>query len=96
MASQEEPFTAHAGQLKQTHECLATSHRVPEDHALEPSSRALPRRLILARRVIFITGDIVNHADREFVTATGNPVIEKPFHLNTLQKQLESLLNNES
>ncbi|MFH1141802.1 MAG: response regulator [Chloroflexota bacterium] len=49
---------------------------------------------ILARRVIFITGDIVNHAEREFVAATGNPIIEKPFDLNTLQQQLQSLLND--
>ena len=49
---------------------------------------------ILARRVIFITGDIVNHAEREFVAATGNPIIEKPFDLNTLQQLLESLLND--
>ncbi len=51
---------------------------------------------ILARRVIFITGDIVNHAEREFVSATGNPIIEKPFDLNTLQQLLESLFDDES
>ncbi len=50
---------------------------------------------ILARRVIFITGNIVNHAERNFVTATGNPIIEKPFDLNTLQQLLESLLSDE-
>ncbi len=48
---------------------------------------------LLARRVIFITGDIVNHVDRQFVTATGNPLIEKPFDLNALQQQLHSMLS---
>ena len=51
---------------------------------------------LLAHRVIFITGNIVNHGEREFVAATGSPIIEKPFDLNTLQQQLHSLLNDES
>ena len=51
---------------------------------------------LLARRVIFITGDIVNSVEHQFVTATGNPLIEKPFDLNTLQQQLHSLLSYET
>ena len=50
---------------------------------------------LLTCRVIFITDDTVDRERREFVAATGNPLIEKPFDLAELQRQLRSLFDNE-
>ncbi len=51
---------------------------------------------LLSHRVIFITGDTLNRREREFVAATGNPLIEKPFDLNVLQHQLQSLFKDDA
>ena len=51
---------------------------------------------LLSHRVIFITGDTLNRQEREFVAATGNPLIEKPFDLNVLQHQLQSLFKDDA
>ncbi|MBI4199493.1 MAG: response regulator [Chloroflexi bacterium] len=48
----------------------------------------------LAQRTLFITGDVVGHQSREFVASTGNPVLEKPFDLAELQRNLESLFDS--
>ena len=39
-------------------------------------------------RVIFITGDAASPNAREFLDGTGRPVIEKPFELLALQRQV--------
>lgn len=45
----------------------------------------------LARRIIFITGDTVRPEARDFLKATGNPFLGKPFDLGELRKQIQSL-----
>ena len=42
----------------------------------------------LARRIIFITGDTVRPEARDFLKATGNPFLSKPFDLGELRKQI--------
>ncbi len=60
MVSPREPSTTHAGPRQQTSERPAASHRTPGAHALEPSSRAFPRRLIesLSAAVLVVTPDL--------------------------------------
>ena len=49
----------------------------------------------MARRVIFLTGDIVNDETRAFLQANGNPHIAKPFQLTTLENVIgETLLKH--
>ena len=48
----------------------------------------------LVPKVIFMTGDTASHDSRDFISATGNPLIEKPFELvdilRVVQRHLEA------
>jgi len=45
----------------------------------------------LASRVVFVTGDILASALREFVTKSGRPVIEKPFLPGEVRRVVDEL-----
>jgi hypothetical protein len=45
----------------------------------------------LAKRCIFITGAIFNSELQEFIAATGNPSLNKPFSLQAIQKLIAEL-----
>jgi CheY-like chemotaxis protein len=46
----------------------------------------------LARRIIFLTGDVVNEETQEFLNSTGNPHLGKPFQLTTLEAVMLEVL----
>jgi hypothetical protein len=46
----------------------------------------------LARRVVFLTGDILSEDTQFFVKATGNPHLLKPFRLSNVKELLSRLL----
>ncbi len=45
-----------------------------------------------AKAVIFMTGDSVNPEAHDFVTETNNPVINKPFQLDELHREVLSVI----
>jgi len=47
----------------------------------------------LARRVIFLTGDVVNKETQHFLASTGNPHLDKPFQLNRLEAVIAEVLS---
>ena len=47
----------------------------------------------LARRVIFLTGDVVNEETQQFLTSTGNPHLDKPFQLTRLEAVIAEVLS---
>ncbi len=47
-----------------------------------------------ARRVIFLTGDVVNEDTLEFLKSTGNPHIAKPFNLTSVRKTVEEVIQS--
>ena len=49
----------------------------------------------LARRVVFMTGDTASPESRAFIAATGNSLIEKPFDLAEVLRQLRNALEAE-
>ena len=49
----------------------------------------------LARRVVFMTGDTASLESRAFIAATGNSLIEKPFDLAEVLRQLRNALEAE-
>ena len=79
---------------KRRYSALIVDLRMPGSggEELNRHLKSVDRRL--ARRVIFITGDTVDHERRDFVAATGNSIIEKPFDLADLQRQLRSLFDD--
>ncbi len=46
----------------------------------------------LARRVIFLTGDMVNEETQRYLASTGNPRLEKPFQLARLEAVIAEVL----
>jgi two-component system NtrC family sensor kinase len=46
----------------------------------------------LARRVIFLTGDVVSEETQDFLASTGNPHLNKPFQLTSLQAVIAEVL----
>ena len=46
----------------------------------------------LASRVIFMTGDTASHKSREFIPASGRPLIEKPFDLVEVRREVRRVL----
>lgn len=49
----------------------------------------------LARRLLFITGDIVNEETVRILEQTGVPCIEKPFRVQELMAAVHKVLENE-
>ena len=49
-----------------------------------------------AARVVFVTGDTLASALREFVSASGRPVIEKPFRPNDVRRVVAELAAEQS
>jgi len=49
-------------------------------------------RTPMARRMLFITGDIVNEETAQILQTTGVPYIEKPFRVRELIEALERVL----
>jgi CheY-like chemotaxis protein len=46
----------------------------------------------LARRVIFLTGDVVNDETQAFLQSTGNPHLSKPFQLARVEQMVAQVL----
>ncbi|MDA1129163.1 MAG: PAS domain S-box protein [Chloroflexi bacterium] len=46
-------------------------------------------------QIIFITGDIVNPATKEFLSEVGNPVLSKPFDFRELEQLVLSITNRQ-
>ena len=45
----------------------------------------------LARKVIFMTGDMISTDTRAFIEATGNPSLTEPFSVEELRRKILSL-----
>ena len=46
----------------------------------------------LARRFIFVTGDVLNSSTRAFLAQTGVPQLEKPFTLESVKRVARRVL----
>jgi two-component system NtrC family sensor kinase len=74
---------------------ILTDIRMPDvdGRALyEEIERRWPGR---ARRVVFVTGDTLASALREFVHASGRPVIEKPFLPSEVRRVIAELADGD-
>jgi CheY-like chemotaxis protein len=45
----------------------------------------------LEQRILFVTGDAINPATRDFLEATGVPSLQKPFTVHELRRAIEQL-----
>ena len=45
----------------------------------------------LARKMVFVTEDTANQSSKEFLTMTGNPVLNKPFDISEIRKLIDRI-----
>ena len=65
---------------------VISDFRMPGINGRQFHDLVAQKRPALARRIIFLTGDVVNEETREFLESIGNPHIAKPFNLSSVQK----------
>src|ERR1044071_8969350 len=94
-----EPMLCHSGikalELLDQHQfdLIISDFRMPGlngQQFFEQATRKHPR---LARRIIFLTGDMVNQETQSFLRSTENPSLGKPFNLTTVKQVIAEVLN---
>jgi DNA-binding response OmpR family regulator len=50
----------------------------------------------MAERLIFLTGDLLSRDKREFLEATGAPVLAKPFDVQEVRRHVHRMLRSPS
>jgi len=75
-----------------TYDCILLDLNMPGMGGRELYQTIEASATEVAKKVIFITGDTVNSEARDFIEATGNPVMTKPFELEELHHQILELV----
>jgi two-component system NtrC family sensor kinase len=76
----------------QTYGCILLDLKMPGMSGQQLYYRMAESDQELARRVIFMTGDTANPDTRDFMSATGNPAVSKPFNVEELRQQIQKSL----
>jgi PAS domain S-box-containing protein len=71
---------------------IISDFRMPGINGRQFYSLAAQKRPILAQRIIFLTGDVVNEDTQAFLQSIGNPHIAKPFNLTSVKTVVEDYL----
>ncbi|PYI88830.1 MAG: hypothetical protein DME26_02775 [Verrucomicrobia bacterium] len=66
--------------------------RMPGIDGREFYKLATQKKSELARRIVFLTGDVASDDTRTFLESVGNPHIAKPFQLSSIEEVLEKML----
>ncbi len=77
---------------KQEFDLIISDFRMPDMNGQEFHRRIQQQNPSLAKRVIFLTGDVVNEDTHAFLNSTGNAHLAKPFHLAVLEQAVKSAL----
>ncbi|MDB6029054.1 MAG: Multi-sensor hybrid histidine kinase, partial [Verrucomicrobiales bacterium] len=85
-------------ELIEVHEfdVILSDFRMPVMNGQQFHQRVAQNREALARKIIFLTGDIVNDETRSFLEAAGNPHLAKPFQLSDLERVIKETLQKYS
>ena len=65
---------------------------MPKMNGQEFYQQAVQKKPELTRRIIFLTGDVVNEETQAFLQSTGNPHISKPFQLALVEQTVARVL----
>jgi CheY-like chemotaxis protein len=85
------PTLCHAGAQaldmidRQDFDLVISDFRMPLMNGRQFYEQAIKKKAALARRVIFLTGDVVNEETQAFLKSIGNPHMAKPFNLNNVK-----------
>ena len=74
---------------------IISDFRMPKMNGQEFYREAIGIKPELARRVIFLTGDVVNEETQAFLQSTGNPHLSKPFQLARVEEAIAQVLRQQ-
>jgi CheY-like chemotaxis protein len=77
---------------QQSFDLILCDYRMPGMQGNEFYRQLYLQQPDLARRIVFLTGDILSEDTQFFVKATGNPHLLKPFRLSNVRDLLDRLL----
>jgi PAS domain S-box-containing protein len=80
---------------QQAFDIIISDFRMPLMNGREFYERVHERRPDLAKRIIFLTGDVVSAETAAFLNAIGNAHLSKPFQLDTIAKAIADVLLEE-
>ena len=92
------PTLCHAGAhalelLDETEfDLILSDYRMPVMDGQAFYESAVKQKPELARRIIFLTGDVVTEETQAFLRSVGNPYLAKPFQLSSVAKVVEQVL----
>lgn len=85
------PTVCHAGAQalelidQEDFDLIISDFRMPVMNGRQFYEQAVKKKPALARRVIFLTGDIVNEETQAFLKSIGNPHMTKPFNMASVK-----------
>jgi two-component system NtrC family sensor kinase len=82
---------ALAAAREQTFDAILLDMRMPDISGKQVFERWMSDRPALARRVVFLTGDIVSADLQQFLAGTGQPFLAKPFDLDAVLQLLQPM-----
>jgi PAS domain S-box-containing protein len=71
---------------------ILSDFRMPDVDGRKFYKLACELKPALARRIIFVTGDVVSDETKAFLQSTGNPHLAKPFQMNQLEQLTAQML----
>jgi PAS domain S-box-containing protein len=77
---------------QQDFEVILSDFRMPVMNGREFYARVHQGNEALAKRIIFLTGDIIHDETRSFLESTGSPHLAKPFQLSDLEQIIKETL----
>jgi len=92
----------HSGQqaldvlAQEDFDVVLSDFRMPMMDGQEFYKRAIKIKPGMARRFVFLTGDVVSEDTRDFLSSTGNPHIAKPFQLNRVEEAVIKVLREQA
>jgi len=80
---------------RQKFDLVISDFRMPRMDGREFYRQAVQVRPELARRIVFLTGDVVNEDTQAFLRSTGNPHLSKPFQMARVEQVVAEVLQQD-
>lgn len=74
------------------YDLILSDFRMPNINGEQFYGEVLKMKPDLAKRIIFLSGDVVNEQTQAFLRSTGNPKLDKPFKLASVREAIELAL----
>ncbi len=86
------PVAALEALSRQKYDLILSDFRMPGMDGQQFYRAALERHPELAKRIVFLTGDVVNPETMDFLESIGNPHLGKPFQLDKVEAVIAQVL----